>query len=198
MDKQTLILIAKSGGGKGTQARELVEYIKTKDDRNTFHLQSGKRIRNFLEESSYGSTLAKELSPQGELQPSFLSVWSWAGEMIKKLDEEEHLVMDGTPRRVNEAQLTTEALRFFKRENIKVVYINVSDDWSRERLKNRDEDRKDDSDSESINKRLGWFKTEVMPVIDYFKENDYYTVYEVNGEQTIEEVHKEILKALEI
>ena len=198
MDIQTLILVARSGGGKGTQAKELIKYIKTKDDRNTFHLQSGKRIRDFLEESSYGSTLAKELSPKGELQPSFLSVWSWVGEMIKKLDKEEHLIMDGTPRRVNEAHLVTESLEFFKREKPKIVYINVSNEWSFKRLDDRKEDREDDSDLESIKKRLDWFDSDVLPVIDYFKENDYYTVYEVNGEQTIEEVHKDIVKALEI
>ena len=30
----------------------------------------------------------------------------------------------------------------------------------------------------------------------YFKENNHYTVFEINGEQTIEEVHQEILQKL--
>jgi len=42
--------------------------------------------------------------------------------------------------------------------------------------------------------RLAWFKTNVEPTIDYFKNNLYYTVLEVvNGEQSIEAVNQEIL-----
>lgn len=200
MNLQTIILISRSGGGKGTQARELIKYIKTKDDRNTFHMQSGERIRSFLEETSYAAKLAQEIGSAGELQPSFLSVWAWSGEIIKKLDKDEHLIVDGAPRRSSEASLITEALKFFKRENPKVVYINVSNDWSKKRLLERsnEEEREDDARLESINKRLKWFDDDVLPAIDYLKKTKYYEVYEVNGEQSIEDVHKEIVKALGI
>lgn len=199
MDLQTIILISRSGGGKGTQAHELIKYIKTKDEvRKAFHMSSGERIRSFLEETSYAAKLAGEIGPNGGLQPSFLSIWAWAGEVIKKLDKDEHLILDGTPRRVSEAHLVTEALDFFKRENPKIIYINVSNEWSIKRLKERSEDRDDDRNMETIKKRLDWFDKDVLPVIDYFKSNYYYTVYEVNGEQSIEDVHRDIVKALGI
>jgi hypothetical protein len=41
---------------------------------------------------------------------------------------------------------------------------------------------------------LAWYKTNVEPTIDYFKKNQYYAVVELNGEQSIEAVHQELLK----
>jgi adenylate kinase family enzyme len=56
--------------------------------------------------------------------------------------------------------------------------------------------RVDDKNEEQVNGRLAWFDRDVLPVIEYFRENDRYTLLEINGEQTIEEVHREILEKL--
>jgi len=69
--------------------------------------------------------------------------------------------------------------------------MNVSREWSKERLLGRG--RKDD-DPEEIKKRLDWYETEVAPVVEYYKDNPKYNFIDVNGEQTIEEVHKEIIE----
>ncbi len=47
-----------------------------------------------------------------------------------------------------------------------------------------------------IKKRLDWFDTDVQPVIDWFKSNDFYNFLDINGEQTIEEVHQEIMEKI--
>lgn len=194
MKLQTIIFISPSGAGKGTQTDELIKYIESKDDRRVFHMQSGKAIRNFLEDSSYGSKLAGEISPKGGLQPAFLAIWAWAGELIRKLDKDEHLIIDGAPRKLIEIEPMEEAMEFFNRENIKVVYLNVSRDWSILRLTERG--RGDDKDMSSIEKRLAWFETDVKPVIEYYKNSDKYDFHEVNGEQSIEDVHGDIVRAL--
>jgi adenylate kinase family enzyme len=50
----------------------------------------------------------------------------------------------------------------------------------------------DDKTIEKIDKRLNWFDQDTWPAIEYFKTNPLYRFIEVNGEQSIEEVHADI------
>jgi adenylate kinase family enzyme len=100
------------------------------------------------------------------------------------------LILDGLSRRAYEAPVLDDALKFYKREKPFVIIINVSDEWAKNHLLSRG--RADDNKLD-IDARLAWFKTNVEPTIDYFRNNDYYNVLEINGEQSIEDVHKEIL-----
>jgi len=81
------------------------------------------------------------------------------------------------------------AIRFYKRKDPVVIYLNVSREWSIQRLLNRG---RSDDDIEQINKRLDWFDEDVIPAIDYLKNNSTYNFIDINGEQTIEEVFREI------
>ena len=51
-----------------------------------------------------------------------------------------------------------------------------------------------DDNKLDIDARLSWFKSNVVPTVDYFKNNEYYNFITVNGEQDVEAVHSEILK----
>ena len=53
--------------------------------------------------------------------------------------------------------------------------------------------RKDDNE-EDIKNRMDWFDTNVTASIEYFKNNKNCEFIDVNGEQTIEEVHAEVIK----
>lgn len=196
MELKTFIFIGKSGCGKGTQADKLMEFIRESDDKGIFYLESGHRFRDFIESNFYASKLAGAINREGGLQPAFLSVWAWGGELIKNLDENEHLVIDGTPRRQEEAVTLESAFDFYQRPSVDVIYINVSNDWSKQRLLARG--REDDVKNSSIESRLEWFENEVMSVVDFYKNNSRYNFHEINGEQTIEEVHLEIMDALEL
>ena len=111
--------------------------------------------------------------------------------MMKKLNGNEHLFMDGMSRRIEEAYVLDSAVQFYKRENPTIISIEVSDEWATQLLKGRG--RSDDNDQE-IKKRLGWYHQNVVPAIEYFKNNSYYKFISINGEQTIEEVHREIMQ----
>ena len=189
--------MGRAGSGKGTQAEELKKYLEYKDQREVYHLESGQRFRDFIKEDSYASRLSNELNTLGKLQPEFLAVWAWVGELVRNLKENLHLIVDGTPRRLKEAEIFTNAMKFYKRPPISVVYLKVSDENSIERMKERG--RADDKSIETIKERLSWFDRDVLPVIEYFKENpDIYTVYEIDGEKSIEDVHNDIVSKLGI
>ena len=176
---------------------ELLEDELTKRDPETplFHLQTGQHFREFAKGASYAARIAKEAQDRGELLPGFLSMWLWSDIFIKNLTGAEHLVIDGSPRTVDEAQHLDVALKFFKRVTPTVIFINVSPEWSKARLQERamKEGRVDDA-AESIKLRLSWFEQEVRPTIALYRRDRDYRFLEINGEQSVEAVHQEILR----
>lgn len=193
MNSQTYIFIGKSGSGKGTQAELLKKYLESKKDQ-VFYLESGAKFRDFVSQSGYTAKLANGLMKQGDLQPAFLAVHIWSHLMIEQMDEAKHLMIDGTPRKLAEAHILDEALKFYRRSKPKVIYVDVGNIWATDRLLGRG--RADDKAGDDIKKRLAWFETDVTPAIKYYQDNKDYEYLHINGEQTIEEVHQEIMGRL--
>ncbi len=193
--------MGRSGCGKGTQSKLLRDVVLAKDEgkRKVVYLETGERFREFIKMKGFSSALAAEVNKTGMPQPAFLAVWNWAHLLVEQMTGEEHLFIDGTPRSYQEALVFDSAVNFYKRENPTVIYIDVSKDWSRERLVSRakTEGRLDDQNAERIEKRLSWFDTEVIPAVDFFRVNERYTYIHVNGEQPIEKVHADIIAELE-
>lgn len=195
MHKETFIFIGASGSGKGTQVALLKDEITKKDPTTPiFYLQTGQYFREFIKGDTLASQIAKEAIDNGERAPDFLAMYIWSKTFVENLTGNEHLIIDGSPRSVNEAMNLDIALKFFKREHPAVIYIHVSRQWSFDHLMARaaKEGRKDDT-AESINKRLDWFDRDVVPAIEKFKRDRDYDFVEINGEQTIEAVHRDIM-----
>lgn len=191
MTPQTFLFFGKSGCGKGTQAKLLQQHLyKLEPKRQVEYIETGARLREFSEEVGMTAQLTKEVMHKGGLLPSFIPIWIWTNYFVRFFDGDEHLILDGLSRRAYEAPVLDDALKFFKREKPFVIIINVSDEWASNHLlaRGRGDDHKLDIES-----RLAWFKTNVEPTIDYFRNNTYYTVLEVNGEQSIDAVQAEIL-----
>lgn len=192
MNIQTYIFIGRSGCGKGTQAKLLEEYLKTVDrERGVFYLQTGLEFREFIKGDTYTQKLAKEIYDKGGLQPEFLSIHMWANALSKGYRENEHLIIDGTPRKFHEAGALHSILDFYKLGRPHVIYLNVSENWSVEHMMSRN--RLDDKPGE-IRARLSWFETDVVPAIGFYRNNPNYHFIEIDGERAIEEVKKDILK----
>ena len=191
MKPKTYIFIGNSGCGKGTQAKLVSDHLKSIDNENKiFYMESGEKFREFINQPGYTQDLAKEIAEKGELQPSFLAVHIWSHLMIENMDENTHLLVDGASRTLSEAMTIDSAMEFYKRIEPTVIYLNVSDDWARERLAGRG--RSDDKGADSVDRRLAWYKRDVLPAIEYLKTNHRYKFVEINGEQTIEQVWQEI------
>jgi len=197
MSLHTVIFIGRSGSGKGTQAHILKDRIHKHDleKRHILYVESGERFRKFIRGETWSATLSREIYEADLLQPAFLGSFMWSGQLIEELEGNMHLVMDGVARKKVEAEMLTTALEFYKREKPTVIHINVSRPWSEEKLLARG--RSDDRSLSKITKRLDWFDKDVLPVIEYFKNNPFYRFIEIDGEQTIEEVQAEIVAKYE-
>ncbi|TSC58138.1 MAG: adenylate kinase-like kinase [Parcubacteria group bacterium Greene0416_79] len=197
---QTFIFFGRSGCGKGTQALLLEDYLKKHDPkRNVLIVETGRELRNFIDEFSpkgnYSAKLVKEVLDSGGLLPEFMPIWIWTKYFVENVKGDEHWILDGLSRRPSEAPVLDGAFKFYKREQPFVILISVSRQWSLDRLLARG--RYDDS-VEEINKRLDWFDNHVAPTIEFFKRNPFYRFVEVNGQQTIGEVHRALISAVRL
>lgn len=196
MSPQTFILIGQSGCGKGTQAELLKKVLQEKQpEGEIFYLETGDNFRSFVAGEKYSNKLAKAISDKGALQPAFLAIYFWADILLNNLRGSEHLIFDGICRGLEEAKTFTTAMEFYSRKPT-IIFIRVSRQWSEERLRGRG--RFDDKNLEQLRGRLDWFEKDTYPAIEYFKTNKRYTLVEVNGEQTIEKVHQDIMEKLNL
>lgn len=197
MNLQTIIFIGKSGSGKGTQVKKIIELIKNKDSENReiFQMESGQKFRDFIDNDNYSSKLSRKVFEEGRLQPAFLSTWVWASQLIDRLDENMHLLIDGTPRRMPEAKMLESALKFYERENVKIVHLNISREEAIKRMTDRG---REDDVVDNINSRLDWFDEHVLPIVEFYKEHEIHKCIEVDGEQSIDEIHNEIVEKLDL
>ena len=196
MKQKTFIFIGRSGCGKGTQIELLEEKLKKDNPEiGIVNVSLGSDLREFWKGEGFSHNLSKEIVEKGDLQPEFLVIYLWGKNLMKNMKGSEHLILDGTPRRLNEAEVLDSALKFYRRENPIVIFLNVSRNWAIERLTNRG---RSDDNIEQINKRLDWFDEDVVPAINYLRNDNFYTFIEINGEQKIEEVHNELIEKVNL
>lgn len=197
MDPITVFFYGPAGCGKGTQVALLKTYLEAHDvARNTLQIETGAAFRNFIgANDSYTGKLTKGVVDKGELPDVFISVWLWVEALVKTFTGSEHLLFDGFPRRVLEAQVLDGALSLYGRERIILFVLNVSSEKVIERLRMRQ--RADDLSEDQVKKRLAWYQEEVLPTIEYYRHKDSrYRVLDIDGERSIEEVHADIINAL--
>jgi len=193
----TYIFIGRSGCGKGTQVEKLADHLTEKEVITAEHpwlrVETGARFRNVVETGGLTAKMLKEGMEQGERLPDNFAIWVWTSFLFDKYTGAEHLFCDGCPRSLMEAKALDLLLKFYKRSKPVVFYIDVSREETKKRLLARG--RADDTDEE-IDKRLDWFDADVLPAVDYYEKNSDYTFHRINGEQSVEDVSRELLDQL--
>lgn len=194
----TYIFIGRSGCGKGSQVERLAEHFTKNGVINNEHswlrVETGARFREFALIESHMGTMVKKAIERGERMPDNFAIWNWTGLLFDKFTGAEHLFFDGCPRSLPEVHALESFLIFIGREKPVVVYLDVSRAESKRRLLERG--RKDD-DPEDIDRRLDWFDRDVLPAVEYYRNNPKYNFVELDGEQTREKIHEDLIAKLE-
>ncbi len=193
----TWIIMGSSGSGKGTQVELLRDYLEKSN--KTLVLGMGDLFREFWLKDGYTNELSRKIVERGGLQPSFLQIYLWSEFLLKNISPENHLIIDGSPRRIEDAKAMPGAFSFLGRPGVNFVYLNVSEEVARERLLSRvSKDNPlrelEDADIEKVQARLAWFKEHSLPAVEFFRGNKDTNFIEIDGEGTIEAIHSEIIK----
>jgi len=191
---QTFIFFGIVGSGKGTQVELLEKYLKEKgisDD--VLFTSTGDEFRKLIQGGSYTALKVKETIEKGFLQPNFLTISLFTNILINNIKENTTLIADGYPRTIPQSEAFLNMMQFYGRDNVKIIYIELDKEEATKRMKLRA--RSDDTD-EGIKNRFDEYVNNVIPSMDYFKNKEGYTIYTVNGNQPIEDVHKEIISKI--
>lgn len=213
-----IILLGISGSGKGTQAMLLKEKLGLE------HFNMGGALRARKEKGDFtAKRIAKEMDAGILLLAPILNdLWMDAFEEFKAEDNFKGLIIDGSPRRVFEAELLGLTLEWYEWDkDVRPIFIDLSEQEAVDRLTKRricikckknipyvgeyktmeqcDECggelvKRDDDDPEDIKERFRWYREDVLPTVEYYRKKG--NLIEINGDQSIEDVHKEIMEKL--
>jgi adenylate kinase len=186
---KTFLMIGRPGSGKGTQGNLLAQKIGARV------YSSGSRLRDMAATGSYFGHRAKEVMDRGDLMPVWVSQFLFE-EALVLLAPQEAIVFEGSCRIVDEAMRFHEAATWLERPYT-AVYIDASHANLRERLIKRAalEGRTDDH-IETLDKRFQNFTNMTMKSVEYF--DSVGRLVRVDGDQSIDAVHKDILKVLNL
>lgn len=193
----TILFFGNVGSGKGTQAELLQKYLKDKDSStHIVYAATGIEYRSIISSSSYTGKIIVENLSQGHLQPDFLTDALFVKILLNSdIKQESVIITDGYPRTIPQSKVFEEAMKFYKRESVYIIYIDVGKEEVIRRMKLRS--RADDTDK-AIKKRLDEYTNKVIPSMNYFQGKEGYTIYTINGEQSVEDVHKELIAKLKL
>ena len=171
-----LILVGKQGSGKGTQGKFLIQDFGYK------LFETGQALRNIGQSGTPLGNKVLEITQRGDLVPNEI-VMEIVEEFLKDTDADTPILFDGIPR--SEPQrISLEALLQKFGRTFEVLEITLSNETAIKRMMGRG--RSDDT-PEAIAKRLENFEEHTRPLIDTWKSQG--KVFEVSGEQEIEEVN---------
>jgi len=212
--KDTYILLGSAGSGKSTQAELL------KSSLHLAHIDIGSELRAV---ASQDTPLGKQVNEIININHEFVPdevVFAVLVDAVRSVPETVGLLIDGIPRRESQIEKVLSVLAETKRELNKVIFIDVPEEVSVERISKRyacqgckrtyilgknliDSNvpcrycggkiaqRQDDTE-EGVRKRHHIFNDETRPVINYFEKTGH--LLHVNGDQETYKVFKFILE----
>ncbi|MSU25715.1 MAG: adenylate kinase [Candidatus Levybacteria bacterium] len=175
-----IILIGIQGAGKSTQGNLLLKKLKIP------YLSTGHIFRELAKEHTPLGRYLKETMNAG-LLISDKKTLSIVTEYLQRPEYKAGYILDGFPRTLNQ-------VRKFENGIGHVIYLKVSDKEALWRLSYRDSDDRTDETLPAIKKRIELFHRVTEPVLQYYRKKE--TLIEINGEQEVKEIHKEILSKI--
>lgn len=207
-----VVLMGGPGAGKGTQARRLQEELGLPQ------VATGDLFRQHIKNKTELGKLAQSYMDAGDLVPNELTV-SMVRERLSQPDCARGALLDGFPRTINQAVALDEILAKMGARIGVVPFISVRPEVLLQRLAGRwtctecghvyhqlfsppqvkgicDFDgsalyQREDDTEETQKRRIEVYFEKTAPLLDYYRQRG--KLVEVNGEQSIEEVHNDLV-----
>ena len=210
-----IILVGPPGGGKGTQAKLMVQKL------NIPQISTGDMLRDHVKNQTTLGLKAKDYMDKGSLVPDDL-ILDMMENRLEKSDCNSGYILDGFPRTIPQAEGLDNVLSNLNHEIDKVIVLEVNDDIIVDRMggrrihlpsgriyhikynppinENKDDQtneelsiRKDDKE-ETVRERLSIYHQTTSPLIEYYKNKNLVSY--IDGTLQINEINKQIITIL--
>lgn len=213
MKSLNIILLGRSGSGKGTQAELLLKKF------SLINIDTGDILRGLAKrKDQFGKNVLRTIT-KGQLVPLWLVIYCWLNKFLN-ISANKGVIMEGSPRLLEEAKILEEVFSWFSRRKLVVIYLKTSEKEVTKRLLSRricskchrefslnlTPDlkkcsycgskliRRHDDYPKAIKNRMLFFKNNIIPVINYFRKRKI--LVEVEGEGSVMRIHQDIFKKL--
>ena len=186
--QNVIVFMGAPGSGKGTQTKLLAVSL------GYHYFSTGEISREYAKHDTDFGKKVKSIIDAGIILPidiiqeifikKFESILGFPG-----------VILDGYPRTTEQAQLLEELMHKFGIKKLKVIFLDVERQKLLDRLslRGKGHGRADDEDI-AVGKRFDEYIAKTAPVKDHY-ESQGKLIY-INGDQTIEKVHQDILSKL--
>ena len=213
--KMKIILIGPPGGGKGTQAKLLVEKF------NIPQISTGDMLREHVKNKTTLGLQAKEYMDSGALVPDKL-ILNMMETRFKNSDCRNGYILDGFPRTIPQAEGLEKSLKKIGHQLTNIIVLKIKDDIIVERMggrrvhlssgriyhikynppinNNKDDitneelSIRDDDKEKTVRDRLTVYHKLTSPLIQYYNNKNIVTT--IDGSLGIDEINNKIVNIL--
>jgi adenylate kinase len=175
-----IIFTGVAGSGKSLQGKKLA------DTKGLPWLSTGEFLRMLISGDRRKDMLEGKLLEDQE-------IIALVQRIFNVVDVKNEFVLDGFPRTVAQADWLLNQAKHGQLGITAVIHLKASEEAVKNRLLSRG--RQDDTD-EAIAERFKEYTDSIVPILEHFKVAGV-PVYDIDGEQDVETVHKAIMTALE-
>lgn len=193
-----IFIIGQSGAGKDTLATSLTKLFEEKSG-STISFSSGDEVRKFGQSGTYTAKLFRENNQKGKLAPWFALIGAHFNKINNEFTGDENIIWNGSPRTPREFEINSQMVGFYGLK-ADLIHLKVPDEECLRRIIERQklENREETTNPQAINNKLKFFYEAVLPAIELARKDENYTVHEIDGSGTKEEVFERVKKALNI
>lgn len=203
-----ILLLGPQGSGKGTQARKLCDKF------HFYYFESG----GFLREASKSNGHLAQMLSAGQFVPD-AEMSSYVTSYLDEKGIYDNILFDGFPRSLLQYETLKDWLTLKKVKIDMVILLQIPEEETIRRLSARRMDpatgqiynlvtdpppsgvnldtlvQRDDDKPEAIQKRLGWYREQVTPLIAALRQD--IGVIDVDGTLSIDEIQKQLVEVIE-
>lgn len=174
-----IIFMGVAGSGKSVQGRRLA------DEMGLPWLSTGEFLRMLISGERRQAMVAGKLLKDSEIIELVRKIFSL-------IDVKEEFILDGFPRTIAQADWLLNQVKHDQLQVSAVIHIIASEEVVLKRLVDRG---RPDDNAEAIKERFKEYEDAVKPLLEDFRQAGV-RVCDINGEQSIEAAHDDIVEAL--
>ncbi|MBD1861011.1 adenylate kinase [Trichocoleus desertorum] len=180
-----LVILGGPGAGKGTQAQHLCRHFEIP------LISTGEMLRQAIAAQTPLGQQVQAFVEKGELVPDETMIQLMRQRLLQA-DTSRGWLLEGHPRTAFQAEELDFLLEDLNQHLNQAIWLDAPDNVLMRRSIAR---QRSDDTPEVIQHRIESFRDYTMPMLDYYEHRD--RLLKINSNQSIEQVHQEILQHLQ-